>query len=130
MTDTTQSSPDIADITMQDVRLVCGEGKLENRHILNAVNLIIKRRAEMAVATHDSGIAQAPMRDALENLPEEAIDNALWTLASHLHANIPEHSRPESWSDYSPEQIDRLHKAANAFLAALCSVSSTHGGAK
>lgn len=41
----------IADITMQDIRLVCGEGKLENRHVLNAVNIIIKRRAEMAALT-------------------------------------------------------------------------------
>ena len=61
------TSPDIAaDITMQDVRLVCGEGKLENRHILNAVNVIIKRRAEMAVAARDSGVAQAPLSEALE----------------------------------------------------------------
>jgi hypothetical protein len=67
MTKITQSSPDIADITMQDVRLVCGEGKLENRHVLNAVNVIIKRRAEMATPS-----VPASVREALERFAERA----------------------------------------------------------
>lgn len=36
-----------APITMQDVRLVAGEGKLPAWAVLDAVNVILRRRAEM-----------------------------------------------------------------------------------
>lgn len=35
-----------APITMQDVRLVTGEGTLVRRHILDAVNIILRQRSE------------------------------------------------------------------------------------
>ena len=37
-------------ITMDEVRLLCGEGKLSARDVLNAVNVILKQRAESAAA--------------------------------------------------------------------------------
>jgi hypothetical protein len=43
-------------------------------------------------------------------------DDALWALTSALHSNVPEDQRPMSWSDFSPEQIERLRLAAKAFL--------------
>lgn len=46
-------------------------------------------------------------------------DNALWILASAIHDNVPLSERPMSWSDFSPEQIDRLRRAAMKFVAAL-----------
>lgn len=49
----------------------------------------------------------------------ELTDDALWVLASSIHENVPEDKRPMSWSDYSPEQIDRLRRAGSKFLAAL-----------
>lgn len=48
----------------------------------------------------------------------ELTDNALWTLASSLHDNVPADKRPMSWSDFSPEQIERLRRAGSKFLAA------------
>lgn len=44
-------------------------------------------------------------------------DDALWALASTLHSNVPEADRPMGWSDFSPEQIQRLRDAGKAFLA-------------
>jgi hypothetical protein len=46
-------------------------------------------------------------------------DSALWILASSIHDNVPLAERPASWSDFSPEQIDRLRRAATKFVAAL-----------
>lgn len=66
-----RSSPGSADITMQDVRLVCGEGKLENRHVLNAVNIIIKRRAEMADAISNAAPADRSTAKATANVGDD-----------------------------------------------------------
>jgi len=49
----------------------------------------------------------------------ELTDDALWVLASSIHDNVSEDKRPMSWSDFSPEQIERLRRAALKFLAAL-----------
>jgi hypothetical protein len=43
-------------------------------------------------------------------------DDALWALASELHSNVDPELRPMSWSDFSPEQIERLRHAAKVFL--------------
>jgi len=69
-----QAAPEPKEITMQDVRLLCGEGKLENRHVLNAVNAIIKRRAEMAQLL-------GPAYGLMERLPVEK-------LARHFRVSV------------------------------------------
>ncbi len=58
-------------INMQDVRLVCGEGKLEAKHVLEAVNIILKQRTERAAFS-----SPAPDR-----LSEEERYYALWRAA-------------------------------------------------
>lgn len=65
--------------------------------------------------------AEAPNVDVLPDgrcIPAIS-DDALWTLAAGLHSNVPEDKRPMGWSDYSPEQVQRLRQSALAFLAAL-----------
>jgi hypothetical protein len=46
---------DTRPITMQDIRLVAGEGNLLGRHILDAVNIIIRQRAERSVSAQGQG---------------------------------------------------------------------------
>lgn len=41
-------------IDMQDIRLICGEGKLDPKHVLMAVNAILKVRLGRAIADQES----------------------------------------------------------------------------
>lgn len=88
----------------------------------------IRRSALVVAALRQCALAVPKPERAAAN--EDVDADALWALASALHSNVPEDKRPMSWSDFSPEQIERLQKAANAFLAALSPVALHDGEIK
>lgn len=63
-------------INMQDVRLVCGEGKLEAKHVLEAVNIILKQRAERAApaSSEQKRLARTLYRRLVLNPPADFDD--------------------------------------------------------
>jgi hypothetical protein len=71
--------------------------------------------AEVALSAPELDVDVLPDGRCIPTIPE----GALWALITTLHSNVEEEHRPMSWSDFSPEQIQRLREAAKAFIGAL-----------
>lgn len=95
-----------------------GYGSLDNPN--GAIRSFVNRAVPFH-ATPDEELAESELDvDILSDgscIPA-ITDDELWALTTALHSNVPEADRPMSWSDYSPEQIQRLREAAKAFLGA------------